>query len=265
MLNLVFLFVFAGQAVADRCTTGDSAYKLKATLTNLYCNNADYTCTAGNCDCGSACCEPKPDTCLALQTAGSTCTSPKVVDDATKATSATTANYGTTCCKTTTTTTTTACTDCCFSLMAGGTFCPSATHVTKSSAIFSAATAANFQATCCVAKKKCDFQCPTNTNQISAYSTTDCAAETCTQNECCVNDPAKCLGVSASCTGNNFRDAAKAGAAADSNNFQSNCCTAKGTCSGFQAYTPPAGTASSAEHLKPIMAPLFAALAVMAV
>jgi len=80
----------AATAQADNCEKVDASYKLKATLTGVYCGSSSMACSATDgCDCDT-CCEAKPHTCanpVSIHTSGTVssangCDAAQYIDEA---------------------------------------------------------------------------------------------------------------------------------------------------------------------------------------
>lgn len=100
------------------------------------------------------------------------------------------------------------------------------------------ATASNYQANCCTAKKTCDIACTGGTDK-TGKATIKCRKIPCTINECCDITATTCSGLmlsgAGSCTGDTrYTNGATTATTAT---YQATCCVAKKTCD----VTCPAG------------------------
>jgi len=133
-------------------------------------------------------------------------------------------------------------TDCCASSVKT---CTADTYrdKTKNSA---GATSSAFQTNCCTARATCSSAtCPPGSKKRTGVDTTKCPSDAASCNAwtiildfglCCTVDVAQCFGNAQLCPSGKYNDPKKA-AAAPSGAFETNCCTARATCS--SAKCPP--------------------------
>merc|ERR1719313_495215 len=98
--------------------------------------------------------------------------------------------------------------------------------------------AATFDTDCCTAKPLCSSMSSCTQagyKKNTANDNNKCMATTCTDGECCMVDPDKCLGVAFAgntCGNDREVDTTKYGDAATAANYDTNCCKAS-TCAGI--------------------------------
>merc|ERR1712039_496264 len=117
-----------------------------------------------------------------------------------------------------------------------------------------ATTAADKNTDCCTNRAKCGdtgVACPAGMKMKTGVATTLCTSDIAScavGNTCCENDPLKCGGIGGiACAGTQYMMSTDAwkNTATTAANKNTDCCTAKATCSAFSTYTPPSPTPSS--------------------
>lgn len=256
---------------ADNCQrfTNDN-YKLKGTLTNLYCTDADASCKSDKCYCASTCCEidSTVNTCTTKSSSNSCnsthfqiwddsksmipvmadgsdfharCCLQKKTCDVTcpsgykdKANKANLVCAGATCMQN----------ECCdrdgtCGEASGNRMCNNG-KVIDTTLLDTVASDADYNTTCCKTPPSCSSSlCDEPGYKVKAnFGAIDCASDTCMITECCDEDTAKCRFATGACADSvkEFKDPAMHNVFIGSRTFATVCCTTRGTCTDFKNY-----------------------------
>jgi hypothetical protein len=221
---------------AGNCEKLDAGYQTTSSV--QYCAGGS---TTNNKDCMS-CCIPNGARCFGYMMKGkATCDAGMEYDDSKRGTSVSGGNdaYSSTCCKKATDYTNT-CQDPTIQAKVPdiGTkgMCGDVLYAKAPAKMNNAAKAdgSDWKAQCCSKKAKCtSVTCPAGMKDATDKANIECAGTQCGLGECCEADTTKCYGVAATCPASKFRDESKAGTAATSADFETNCCSDRAKCNDF--------------------------------